>query len=82
MNKRNNTMEPQVRKKDLVQHWTDNSKSHALCCIQTVVIYNLSIRFLMAKMNRSSPRRDRREACDVEFSEPVYENVKVSVPPS
>ncbi|XP_048051811.1 B-cell receptor CD22-like isoform X2 [Megalobrama amblycephala] len=28
-----------------------------------------------SQMNRSSPRHDRRKACDVELSEPVYENV-------
>ncbi|XP_048051815.1 B-cell receptor CD22-like [Megalobrama amblycephala] len=29
-----------------------------------------------SEMNHSSPHHDRRKACDVELSEPVYENVK------
>ncbi|KAK9981700.1 hypothetical protein ABG768_001224, partial [Culter alburnus] len=48
---------------------------YILCCLESLVICLFcSIFSLMAKMNQSRPH-DRRKACDVDLSEPVYVNV-------
>lgn len=83
MKKRNDTMESQVRKRiwlSLVEQVTPKFMTRAVFRHQLFIISLFC--FLMAKMNRSIPHHDRRKACDVELSEPVYENVKVSVPRS